>query len=79
MLDNFPKAIEPRKLFSRTAGSKNIIVETVIDQVKAELIGTFSLTEDGEWVFMELVWNDGMYVCTCPENAIEVKQVGVVF
>lgn len=73
------KGIKPRKLFSKKAGSKNIIVETVINQAKAELIGTFSLTEDGKWIFMELVWNEGSYCCTCPENAIEVKQVGVLF
>ena len=74
------KGLKPRKLFSKKANGNKIIVETVINQVKAELIGTFSLTDDGKWVFMDLVFaENGSLVCTCPKNAIEVKQVGVAF
>ena len=73
------KGFKPRKLFSQKAGSKKLIIETCINQVKAELIGTFSLTEEGKWVFMELILTDRNLVCTCPKDAIEVKQVGVCF
>ena len=34
------KGFKPRKLFSQKAGSKKLIIETCINQVKAELIGT---------------------------------------
>jgi|GEM_PF-5523129 hypothetical protein len=74
------KGLKPRKLFSKKANGNKIIVETLINQVKAELIGTFSLTDDGKWIFMDLVFSEnGILVCTCPKNAIEVKQVGVAF
>jgi len=75
------KSIKPRKLFSKKATSKKIIIENAINQCKAELIGTFSLTKNGRWVFMELIYDkeSGYFVCSCPKDTIEVKQVGVAF
>lgn len=56
----------------------NIVVENTINQKTAELIGTFTLTTDLKWIFMELMDDgNGNKICCAPENPIEIKQVGI--
>ena len=75
---NLPPAILAystyRKLFSKKANSKKIIVETFVNQAKYSLIGYFILTNDMEWEFYHVDED-----ISSLKNVSEILQVGELY